>query len=949
MNADAILDRLLQNAAALDELGPLADAIADVVVQRLKQEADRHWAINPHRSLELADLIERIGATRGDVGQQALGVMARGDALKLLGHNQEAWAALEQAGAMFRTIGDDLGWARTRIGRLGLCVDLNRIAEALEDAAAARAIFAAYQDHDKLLRLDYNTAFVLCHLGDPQRALPLIQAALDTATRLGAAGEQYLSWLYTIQGFAYDGLGQLRAATDAYLRARAICEQRGEWNAAARVEHNLAYLAIAQGHYRAALRGLQRSYDLAAAEFPHIAAHARRDMLECYLALNRYAEARDLAQQVYEQWCALDAQYEAAVTLVLLATAEAELGHDEAARATLDRAEAIFAQLGASAWIMTVRLRRGRIALRQRDLATAEHEAATTAAWFAQAGQRVPQATAMLLLGQIAHARSDLTRAADCARAALRIAQQSHMPALRYAAHLLLGHIAAAQHQPGRAERRYRAAVATIERVQRGLTLTLRPSFLEDKHEPLHALITLYLRQGRLVRAFETLERTRALTLLGYLANREHLLWSADDPDSRLLIAELEQLRSEHHWFLRLLHETPGADDEVRPTITPDQARHELALRERRLRAITEQLYLRAGDDGFTRVEPIALSRIQAALDDDTLLIAFYTDRERIWAFSLDRTTLLVHPLAASVTDVNRLLSQFQTNVAATLREGPHTPLAGGLHMVAQRLLQRLYGMLLAGLGERLQGRRRLLGVPFGPLHYLPLHLLHNGSGYLIEQYEVVMLPSAALAARQGPARPPGARVLAHSWNNHLPQTLQEAGIVVRLFGGEILAEEAARRAALSAPPRQILHIAAHGQYRLDQPELSYIQLDDGQLYTDDLLQCDLSYELVTLSACETGRARIAGGDEPIGLGRGLLYAGAGALLLSLWRVADESTIRLMECFYRALHDGASKAAAIRAAQCALIAAQPHLHPAFWGAFQLIGDARPLQSMPPDA
>jgi CHAT domain-containing protein len=131
----------------------------------------------------------------------------------------------------------------------------------------------------------------------------------------------------------------------------------------------------------------------------------------------------------------------------------------------------------------------------------------------------------------------------------------------------------------------------------------------------------------------------------------------------------------------------------------------------------------------------------------------------------------------------------------------------------------------------------------------------------------------------------------------------------------------------------------------MDQPDMSYIELGDGQLLTDDLLQYDLSYELVTLSACETGRANVAAGDELIGLGRGFLYAGAGALVVSLWRVDDELTVQWMEHFYQSLRSGASKTAALRQATCAILAKQPELHPAFWGAFQLIGNADPLSNL----
>ena len=45
-----------------------------------------------------------------------------------------------------------------------------------------------------------------------------------------------------------------------------------------------------------------------------------------------------------------------------------------------------------------------------------------------------------------------------------------------------------------------------------------------------------------------------------------------------------------------------------------------------------------------------------------------------------------------------------------------------------------------------------------------------------------------------------------------------------------------------------------------------------------------------TMSACESGLSRFSSADELIGLSRGLFYAGAAAVMLSLWQVADEST-----------------------------------------------------------
>src|SRR5690349_16419683 len=120
---------------------PLSDEAATVVVERLKQKADRYWYIDYHRSLELADRIITIGERRGDVRQTALGLMARGDALKLFGHSTEAWETLNEAGRLFQSVGDEVGWARTRIGRVYLSTMLNYVSDALADAERARTIF----------------------------------------------------------------------------------------------------------------------------------------------------------------------------------------------------------------------------------------------------------------------------------------------------------------------------------------------------------------------------------------------------------------------------------------------------------------------------------------------------------------------------------------------------------------------------------------------------------------------------------------------------------------------------------------------------------------------------------------------------------------------------------------------------------------------------------------
>jgi CHAT domain-containing protein len=513
---------------------------------------------------------------------------------------------------------------------------------------------------------------------------------------------------------------------------------------------------------------------------------------------------------------------------------------------------------------------------------------------------------------------------------------------LRYRAHVLLGQSAELAGDQRRASRCYHAAAATVDRIQHGLTIALRAQFMGDHGEASRALINLLLRSNRAQAALYALERAKAQVLLAFLGHHHQYRWPSDSARSQALISELEQLRNEHQRYYYLLYEHP-APSEKPAGPDAEQLRAGVAARERRMRAITEQLYLLTPEGKAGRSAPPALGAIQQALGGDSL-IEFYDDGRQLWAFLIDADGLAALPLTLDSALLNQRVGQLYANISSALTCHPGDAAAEQLTPLVKRTLGRLHEALLGPLLQRLRGRRRLFIVPYGGSHFVPFNLLHDGDGYLVESHEVVVLPAASALMRPPPRRPAGARVLAHSWSGQLSHAIREGELVSALWDGELHAHAAARRSALAAPPTQILHIAAHGEYRFDAPDFSYIRLDDGQLFIDDILQNDVSYELITLSACQTGRAQIVGGDEVIGLGRSFLYAGAGAVIAGLWQVPDQMSLELMGDLYGALRAGAARSAALRQAQRAQLAANPALHPAFWGAFQLIGDAGPLSS-----
>jgi CHAT domain-containing protein len=112
--------------------------------------------------------------------------------------------------------------------------------------------------------------------------------------------------------------------------------------------------------------------------------------------------------------------------------------------------------------------------------------------------------------------------------------------------------------------------------------------------------------------------------------------------------------------------------------------------------------------------------------------------------------------------------------------------------------------------------------------------------------------------------------------------------------------------------------------------------------------------ELLVLSACDTGRGQVAGGEGVLGLQRGLQLAGARTVVASLWQVPDEETHQLMREFYRRVWSDkpASKAEALRQAQIWMLEnwkprgglerplVQGPPPPYLWAAFVLSGDWR---------
>ncbi|BAY23805.1 TPR domain protein [Calothrix sp. NIES-2100] len=148
----------------------------------------------------------------------------------------------------------------------------------------------------------------------------------------------------------------------------------------------------------------------------------------------------------------------------------------------------------------------------------------------------------------------------------------------------------------------------------------------------------------------------------------------------------------------------------------------------------------------------------------------------------------------------------------------------------------------------------------------------------------------------------------------------------------------------------QILHFATHGFVNDANPELSGIVLSlvneqgkdiRGYLRLADLFNLDYPADLIVLSACETGLGKEIQGEGLVGLTRGLMYAGAERLVVSLWQVSDEGTSFFMQEFYQQMWQQNKTAnQALRAAQLKMWEQEKWRNPNYWAAFTFLGEWR---------
>jgi CHAT domain-containing protein len=107
----------------------------------------------------------------------------------------------------------------------------------------------------------------------------------------------------------------------------------------------------------------------------------------------------------------------------------------------------------------------------------------------------------------------------------------------------------------------------------------------------------------------------------------------------------------------------------------------------------------------------------------------------------------------------------------------------------------------------------------------------------------------------------------------------------------------------------------------------------------NEIVDMKLNADLVVLSACQSGLGKLVRGEGMIGLTRAFLYAGAGSVVVSLWKVDDLATSRFMQKFYKRMQEGAGIPDALRQAKLDMLSSgvPAYRNPFYWAPFVVTG------------
>ncbi|RXJ43787.1 CHAT domain-containing protein [Gelidibacter gilvus] len=244
---------------------------------------------------------------------------------------------------------------------------------------------------------------------------------------------------------------------------------------------------------------------------------------------------------------------------------------------------------------------------------------------------------------------------------------------------------------------------------------------------------------------------------------------------------------------------------------------------------------------------------------------------------------------------------------------------------------------------------KKLIIIPDGALNYFPFEAL-----ILNKKMPDISYASSLLLYQEQKSESPGNEALhigAFSVSNNsrkLPRTYDEINAILKVFKGKSYPNASKQEFLQNLDGFNVLHLAMHSNIDELQPEFSSLNFygdSDNRLFISELYNESLDADMAVLSACDTGSGFYENGEGVISLSRAFSYAGVPSTVMSLWKVDDEATAKIMSYFYEHLKKGETKDEALKNAKLDYLKHTDDdllRHPYYWSGFVITGNTDAL-------
>jgi tetratricopeptide (TPR) repeat protein len=851
------------------------------------REALRLVRIDPGRSVTLASAVARDARRRGEHRAAAVAERAWGLAIFDLAEVDPGIRHVRAAITLAVRAGSASLEAEARMSLAFMLNSRGRPRQALEEIERA---LRQLRGLDRA-RAQTQRAAIRQILGQFEESLRDYRSALPVLRRAGDLASVQMA--LANRGIVHAYQHQLAAAEADLLEAQRICEQQQLDLALGVVQQNLGWVQSLRGDVPAALQYFDSAEERYRALRDARLGSLLLDRSELLLSVRLIAEAKATAARAVEAFRRERRQFDLPEARLLLARATLVLGDPSGALLEARRAQLGFSGQQRWSWAvlarfaaLTARLEQGPAGpgtLRALEDAAQELESAGWTAASLEA--RVRAGRVGLDLGRVQRGQRQLEQAARRRRrgpAALR-ARAWYAEALRRSADGNRRGAVAAIRTGLRILDEYRSTLGATD---------LRAHVSGHRTELAELGLRIALQEGAPAEVLRWAERGRASHLLRPPVRPPHdPVLAATLTELRVVVSEILAARKSGRSVARLLQRQIHLEHTIR-----DYSRRQ------------------KGDGARLASDSPDLAALSEVLADAALVEFLQVDGSLHAAVLVEGSVRL-----RALAPASRVLELVDRILFALRRLGhPHTGSAS--REAAEAMLGHAAGQLDRLLIEPLAGElgtRALVLVPTGLLQSVPWSVLPSCRGRTLS-----VAPSAALW-RQATCRaaPPAGHVVVAAGPELRGATI-EAELVAAIHGTSPLLGSAATAGVVAAALNgaRLVHLAAHGRVRGDNPLFSSLQLADGPLTVYDLEWLPQAPHTVVLAACDIGQPVVRPGDELLGFSATLLSRDTSVLVAPVVPIPDAETAPLMVAFHRRLAAGHPAATALALTQQELAA-----------------------------